>query len=233
MEYFYAPGAAVGLPELPEEEAAHCFRVMRKKRGDEIALLDGKGGRYRAEIKEISKRGCSFSVLEKSVDNPPQFKIGIAIAPTKNASRFEWFLEKATELGVDRIFPIVCRRSERRKWKAERWERILIAAMKQSGRSFLPHLEEQLKFEQALLQNTNSPQRYIAHCEGPLKTNLEKLAKAGLESVVFIGPEGDFHPDEIALALKSDFEEVSLGETRLRTETAGIAAVHILQLINR
>ncbi len=230
MEWFYAPELALGNLELPQSEAHHCLNVLRRQSGDEIAAVDGKGGRYQARIREAGKKRVLLEVLETKQETPsPAISLHIAISPTKNSARYEWFLEKATELGVSIITPLITHRSERRKGQHERWERVILAAMKQSGRSWLPELRSSLTLPD-LISLPALSQRFIAHCAASSREPLWQLVQRSQDALLLIGPEGDFDPEEIALASRAGFIPVHLGHTRLRTETAGISALHILNL---
>ena len=233
MNLFYTPDISGDTWMLPEDESKHVIKVLRLKRGDLIHLTDGKGNLYTSNIKEDHPKRCLLSITETHSEfGKRDYFVQIAIAPTKNSSRFEWFLEKSTEIGVDIISPIICQRSERRQIKTDRLNRVITSAMKQSLKAYHPVLEEQ----QGLGELMNSPlpaERYIAHCGTGERHTLKSLVKPGRSSIVLIGPEGDFSPEEIELAISKGFTPVSLGDSRLRTETAGIAAVHTVSLVNQ
>jgi 16S rRNA (uracil1498-N3)-methyltransferase len=229
---FYTPDIASSF-FLPEEESLHAVKVLRLQQGAEIELLDGKGGMYKARITCPHAKRCEFEILEKFTPflNPP-FHLHIAIAPTKNMDRLEWFVEKATEIGISEISPVICRFSERKAVKHERLEKILISAMKQSKQAFLPKLNEQCSFTDFLKRDI-SGQRFIGHCyEDKEKKYLSALYTPLHDVTILIGPEGDFSPEEVELAVKKDFVPVSLGNTRLRTETAGVVACHTTVLLS-
>jgi 16S rRNA (uracil1498-N3)-methyltransferase len=216
---------------LSAEESKHATKVLRKKEGDILNFTDGKGGFYKAEITIADGRKCRLEIV--STDQKPKqhnYHLHIAIAPTKNMDRYEWFLEKATEIGIDEITPIICSHSERKIIKTERCNRILHSAMKQSLKFHLPKLNEAISLKDFLKQDFEGG-KYIAHCEDGVKTELRKEEKAN-KTTVLIGPEGDFSPTEIELALQNQFKAVSLGKSRLRTETAGLVAVHTINLVN-
>ena len=231
MIQFYAPDIAVS-GELPADEAAHCLRVLRHEVGDEIQVVDGHGGIYRCRIAEISRKGVRTEVLQHHEVRPHWGrKITLAVAPTKNADRMEWLMEKAVEMGVDRVTLLRCARSERREMRGERLRRIMVSAMKQSLKATLPQLEgpvDFMKFIESLEGRKAS--LYVAHCAPELpRRPLVCEPMDAPEIVMLIGPEGDFSPAEIEAALNAGFLAVSLGESRLRTETAALfslAAIH-------
>ena len=214
---------------LSKEESKHATKVLRKKEGDILNFTDGKGGFYKAEITVADTKNCRLQIIS-SEQKPKQhnYHLHIAIAPTKNMDRYEWFLEKATEIGVDEITPIICDHSERKVLKTERCNRILLSAMKQSLKLHLPKLNETITLKDFLKQDFEG-NKYIAHCEDGEKTELRKEEKAN-KTIVLIGPEGDFSPAEIEIALQNQFKTASLGTSRLRTETAGLVAVHTINL---
>ncbi len=213
---------------LEGEEAHHAARVLRKQPGDELFWVDGRGTFYTGRIEAISRKSVQLHILSTRPD-PLQrpFDFHLAIAPTKNIARFEWLLEKAVEVGVEHITPLLCRHSERKQIRRDRLERILVAAMKQSGHARLPVLDDLTPFGKFLsdLQAPGSVQKFIAHCapdEG--KEHLLKRYRPEGDALVMIGPEGDFSPDEVKAARKAGFAPVHLGPSRLRTETAGLVA---------
>ena len=234
--FFYAPEAKT-VNRLTEDEAAHAVRVLRFQKGDNIRLMDGKGSFYRAVITQADKRNCFYEISEE--ESQPriwQQHLHIAMAPTKNIDRTEWFVEKAVEIGVDEITLLNTEFSERKKVNTERLERIIISAMKQSRKPFKTVLNGMTDFN-SFVESTKERGRFICHCYGTdndLEIRERKLLKEQLEkgsdTVVIVGPEGDFSIDEVAFAENHGFQGVSLGESRLRTETAALAAVHIMQL---
>lgn len=232
MQIFYTPDIVVN-PELPEEEAGHCIRVLRLTEGDEILLTDGKGTFYKAAISCAHHKHCKVSILE-SWQQPAlwNFRLHIAVGPTKNMDRMEWFAEKATEIGIDAITCLNCRFSERREIKTARLEKILVSAMKQSQKATLPQLEGMTDFKSFVSQPFDG-RKFIAHCEDGDKTLLKQTYRPGENALVLIGPEGDFSPEEIELALQQGFEPISLGESRLRTETAALVACHTIHILNQ
>lgn len=229
---FYAPDIKENQ-SLPPEEAAHCVRVLRKQIGDELYIADGKGTFYDASIVGMTKSSCEVSILKrietlKSWDN----NIHIAFAPTKNIDRIEWFLEKATEIGCDMFTPLLCRFSERKQLKLERLEKIIISAMKQSQKAYLPILNELTPFNDFVKQPFTC-KKYIAHCyENIKRENLVKIYPKNSDVLILIGPEGDFSEQEVNKALKNNFESISLSNSRLRTETAALVACHVIHVLN-
>lgn len=228
MHQFYQPELQNGLLELSEEEARHAVRVLRLNSGDVIEVSDGRGVCAKAELTEVSKKTCAFRILAQSKEVEPLLP-KIAIAPTKNIDRFEWFLEKAVEIGVSEICPILCSNSERRVLKSDRSEKILLAAMKQSQRNWLPSLHELTPYSD-FIARAKGPM-LIAHCREAEKVNLGAQLESG--SWIMIGPEGDFTVKEIDLAVKKGAKEIDLGKSRLRTETAGILALSVMNYLNK
>ncbi len=231
MHIFYTPNI-LQSNELPQEETQHCVRVLRLKEGDKICLTDGLGYFYLATITVVSPKHCHIQILEKSKqDLPWQNQIHIAMAPTKNMDRNEWFAEKVTEIGINQVSFLNCRYSERREIKPERIEKILISAMKQSQKATLPKLQGMIDFNKFVVQDFDG-QKFIAHCHAEEKTHLANLYQKGEDVLILIGPEGDFSEEEVALAIKHGFQPISLGESRLRTETAALAACHTIHIAN-
>lgn len=232
MHLFYTPDIEKTL-ELPEEEAKHCIRVLRLKEGDEITLTDGKGHFFKASISMITTKRCSVSILEKKQENQPwKGYIHLAMAPAKNMGRNEWFAEKATEIGLNELTFLNCRFSERKVIKTERIDKIIISAMKQSLKAQKPVLNSMIKFSDFVKQSFPG-KKYIAHCYAGEKTYLPHLVTSGEEALILIGPEGDFSEEEVTEAIKQGFIPISLGKSRLRTETAALAACHILNIYNQ
>lgn len=234
MFVFYAPDIDSGKATLSPDESAHCLRVLRLKPGDMVEVIDGRGGYFRAEILEAHPKGCLLGIREALSAAPARTgRIHIAIAPTKNMDRFEWFVEKAVEIGIDEITPLLCKRSERRVLKTDRLEKLVISTMKQAVVVVKPLLHELTPFED-LLRKTSGTEGglFIAHCAENRTGLLQHLCKHGRDATVLIGPEGDFTPEEIKLAIEAGYIPVSLGNNRLRTETAGLAACHTLVLCN-
>jgi len=232
MHLFYAPELKNNTHQLSEEESRHCIKVLRLKKGDYIHLTDGRGVLYRAGIVDEDPRGCRLEIVDHQEEYGKRpFYLHLAIAPTKNIKRFEWFLEKATEIGVDEVTPILCFHSERKYIKTHRMKRILIAAMKQSLKAYLPVLNEMTPFAD-FIKKTSHANRYIAYLDQEQSQPLNKIYPAGEHALILVGPEGDFSEQEVDQAKKEGFQPVKLGESRLRTETAGIAACHSINLLN-
>lgn len=232
MHVFYTPDIQKSN-ELPEEEAQHCTRVLRLNAGDEITLTDGKGYFYKAEITAATNKRCLVAIKETLFQEPTaSCHLHIAMAPTKNMDRNEWFAEKATEIGMDELTFLNCRFSERKVIKTERIEKILISAIKQSLKARLPKLNEMTDFDQFISQEFKG-QKFIAHCYEGEKPLLKNILKPGEDALVLIGPEGDFSEEEVKKATELGFTPISLGKSRLRTETAALVACHTLNLVNQ
>lgn len=232
MQLFYVPDIPGAEVILDETESKHAIRVLRLEKGEKVNVVDGKGGFYVAEIAEANPKKCLLQILEtKREFGKRNFHLHIAIAPTKNNDRFEWFLEKATEIGIGEITPLITERSERKTVNPERLEKILVSAMKQSLKAFLPKLCNPQSFKELLKQPFDG-KKFIAYIEEKQTVHLKNVVDKSDNVLVLIGPEGDFSPDEVKLALQNGFQPVSLGESRLRTETAGVVACHIVNLAN-
>jgi 16S rRNA (uracil1498-N3)-methyltransferase len=232
MHLFFRQDISSDSIQLDREESRHCVKVLRLRKGDSIHLTDGKGNLAEGVIENDSLNGCEVNVTQRSSQkNKRQYKLTVAIAPTKNHDRLEWFVEKATEIGVDEIVPLICSHSERREVKTERLKNISISALKQSQNFFLPEISEAILFEDFIAKKSSS-QKFICSCEVDSNHHLKNVCRPASDCVVLIGPEGDFTQEEIILALKNNFIEVSLGDTRLRTETAGIVACSVVNFIN-
>ena len=231
MALFYVPDIAERW-ELSEEEAAHALRVLRLSIGAELDITDGKGNLYKSVISSIAGKHCYVEAKEV-LPMPKGWNgnIHIAVAPTKNMDRIEWFAEKATEIGLDELTFVNCRFSERKVIKTDRVERIVVSAMKQSLKYCKPAVEEMVDFKKFISQERPG-EKYIAHCYDDDKTLLKDVHQPGCDATVLIGPEGDFSPEEVKLAMEAGYKPVSLGNSRLRTETAALAACHILMLKN-
>ena len=258
MNLFYAPDIAQTL-YLPEEESQHCVKVLRMKAGDRIHIIDGVGGLYEAEILESHPKRTQVSILSEQHEYGRRpFRLHLAVAPTKNIDRFEWFVEKATEIGFDELTPLCCRYSERKVIKPERIEKILVSAAKQSLKAYVPRLNPMTTFKEfiskyaseetecspklgelpkaegcvnsSFLTPHSSP--FIAHCYDHPKQHLLHACPPASDVVVMVGPEGDFSEEEVELALRNSFQAITLGESRLRTETAGIVACHLVTIAN-
>jgi len=232
MHIFYTPELSGKTYILDETESKHCVRVLRLEKGDEITLVDGRGGFFTAEIADPNPKRCAVNVTKSDLNfGQRNFQVHLAIAPTKNMDRIEWFLEKATEIGVSRVTPLLCRHSERKEIKHDRLEKVMISAMKQSLKAYLPQLDELTKFSDFVRQPFEG-QKFIAHCEEQHRELLKNAMIPNKNYLILIGPEGDFSPEEIEMAIAAGFVPVSLGDSRLRTETAGVVACHTFNLLN-
>jgi len=217
---------------MPEEESQHAVKVLRMQAGERIHLINGQGGLFEAEIVNPHAKRCELKILSSMFEfGKRKTHLHIAIAPTKMNERLEWFLEKATEIGVDEITPVICRYSERKEVKQVRLEKILVAAMKQSVKAYLPKLNEASTFDE-LINHSTASQKFIAHCYEENKRMLKEVYTKDSDALILIGPEGDFSPEEIQKAIQVGFIPVSLGNSRLRTETAGVVACHTVNLVN-
>lgn len=231
MSLFYVPTLSTGHV-LPEEESQHAVKVLRLQVGSEITIVDGTGGFYKAKISNPHPKHCSFEITETILEyGKRDYRLHIAIAPTKNIERLEWFIEKATEIGIDEITPIICRYSERKVIKAERLEKIIVSAAKQSVKAYFPKLNPQCTFDE-LLKNQHTSQKFIAHCYDEDKRLLQNEIQKSTDVLILIGPEGDFSMEEVQKSLTLGYIPVSLGNSRLRTETAGVVACCTVSLRN-
>lgn len=229
---FYSPDiATTGM--LSEQESQHAVKVLRLSEGDKLAITDGKGYWYDCTIVQAHHKRCMVEIEQQTL-LPKAWKpyIHLAFAPTKNNDRNEWFVEKATEIGVDRITPLKCDFSERKEIKKERLDKIAVVAMKQSQQCHLPVIDEMTPFD-SFISQAHSASQFIAHCYDEEKRALANVYQHGQDAIVLIGPEGDFSTAEVTQALSNGFVPISLGNTRLRTETACVVAVHTLQVINQ
>ncbi len=233
VKLFYCPDINSDQYRLPDEEARHAVQVLRLNVGDMVQLIDGKGGLYQAELFEVGKKWCSVQILSKKEQyGKRNFSVHLAVALTKHTDRFEWFIEKATELGIEQISPILCDFSERKQLKSERSRAIAISAIKQSYKAYLPDISELMPLSTFLQKSNFQGQKFIAHCYEGEKPHLKNLCQKAENVLVLIGPEGDFSHKEIELAKRFGFLEISLSPARLRTETAALAACHIINLAN-
>jgi 16S rRNA (uracil1498-N3)-methyltransferase len=220
--------------ELPEESSRHIVSVLRMQRGEKLNLTDGKGSRLYCSIIDNHKKHCRVRIETSTSEAPAGRKVAVAISVLKNSSRFEWFLEKVTEIGIQEIMPLICERTEKQKFRSDRMKQILVSAMLQSQQCWLPVLHEPLSFENFFSGDIArlASQKFIAHCIDGEKRDLADLVNDSLPSqIILIGPEGDFTPEEVKLAVDHHFTPVALGETRLRAETAGMVAATILKLL--
>ena len=233
IRYFYVPDAA-RVTELPDEEAVHAVRVLRMTAGDEMMLMDGEGTFYRAQVTLTSQKHCLYEIVESlPQERQWQGRVHLAIAPTKLMDRIEWMTEKAVEVGIDELSFLDCQFSERRSLKLPRIEKIVVSAVKQSRKAYMPQLNDLESFK-TFVKRHSTGRRYIAHCYDEVaRVNLfDELRKgsADEDALVLIGPEGDFSIDEVRMAVEAGFVSVDLGKSRLRTETAGLSAVMMMQL---
>jgi len=235
MHLFYTPDLIAGQShyQLNEEESKHCIRVLRLNQGDQVQLIDGKGGLYTAIIADPHPKRTLLQINSAHQEYQKRdHYLHIAVAPTKNLDRTEWFLEKATEIGIDEISLIICQRSERKEAKVDRLNKIITAAVKQSLKAYHPLLNEAVPLS-GILNRAFSGQKFIAHCEPGEKIDLRSAIEPRGNYLVLIGPEGDFTPTEINEAFKNDFKAITLGNSRLRTETAALEACFEINFLNR
>ncbi|MFN6947287.1 MAG: 16S rRNA (uracil(1498)-N(3))-methyltransferase [Cytophagaceae bacterium] len=231
MQVFYSSDISGELNTLSEEESKHCINVLRHKKDDVISVTDGKGNLYKAKIEEAHPKRCAFSVLEKTTSLEKSYSIHIGFSPTKNIDRTEWFLEKCIELGVDKVSFLLCHHSERKHINPERLQRLAISALKQSLNLRLPELSDMSSF-QDFIHSFSGENGFIAYVDQENNKHLFNEAPKSSNYTILIGPEGDFSPEEVKMALHKGFKAVSLGKSRLRTETAGVVACHCLNLVN-
>ena len=232
LPFFYSDQINTAAQQfiLNEETSKHVVQVLRMQNGERIQLTDGRGNLYTAEIVDDNRKKCGLKILSCSLQPFASKKVTIAISLVKNSTRFEWFLEKATEMGVSEIIPLICNRTEKQHFRQDRMKNILVSAMLQSQQTWLPVLQEPTKFS-TYINIPCAAKKFIAHCEpGQPKTELSAYHPLS-DAIILIGPEGDFNMDEIELALQNNFLPVALGNTRLRTETAGVAAAALLCLV--
>ncbi|RTL11880.1 MAG: 16S rRNA (uracil(1498)-N(3))-methyltransferase [Flavobacteriaceae bacterium] len=233
MQLFYNPDIKQGDITFffDKEESKHIVKVLRKKENDKIFITNGLGFLFESEIILASEKKCEVKITKEIFQEPDKFYTHIVVAPTKMNDRLEWFLEKATEIGIHEITPIICDHSERKVYKIDRAEKIIQAAMKQSLHYYLPKINEPISFAQFVKSNSDG-QKFIAHCEETDKKSFKNEVKKDEKIIILIGPEGDFSTKEINLAIENHFIPVTLGNTRLRTETAALVACHTIALIN-
>lgn len=233
MQLFYHPqlDQSVTLFTFPEEESKHIVRVLRKKVGDQLMVTNGKGHLFETEIISAEPKRCKAQVVSYKKKHQKMHWFHMAVAPTKTNDRYEWFLEKATEIGVNEITPIFCEHSERKTVKKERLEKVIQAAMKQSLRTYLPQLNDPVRLDD-FLKKEHKGLLFIAHCEDDEKMDLKRRVAPDKDITILIGPEGDFSRNEIQTAYEKGFLPVSLGESRLRTETAALVACTTVNMIN-
>lgn len=247
MIRFYAPEIQTTLT-LPEADSGHAVRVLRLRAGDELQAVDGRGNLFRCRLLDENHRHAAVEILEMTPLPPVwDYQLTVLVAPTKNMDRMEWLVEKATEIGFDRLVLLLCDHSERRTVKTERLEKVAVSAMKQSHKAYKPAIVEMTPLKNFLREESGSQSRFIAHCFEPeegtdaaspachlsQRNFLSDLLRPDADAVVLIGPEGDFSLQEIETALAEGWQPVSLGESRLRTETAALVAVHLMRLAKR
>ncbi len=235
MQLFYNPNISENLKEITfdKEESRHIIKVLRMKAGDTFKITNGKGSFFDAQILNDNPKGCLVKIISEEKQPPLPYQLHLAVAPTKLNDRYEWFLEKATEIGITEITPIICDHSERKTIKPERYEKIVQSAMKQSLKAFMPRLNEAISFKEFIADKSASKAvKCIAHCEETDKKSLKSVLLPKEKYLILIGPEGDFSIEEINIAKKAGFIPVALGESRLRTETAAIVACHSVAFVN-
>lgn len=233
MQLFYNQDITEDTSQIifSKEESKHIVKVLRKTQGDLLHITNGLGWLFTAKLSVADIKNCVALIIEKKEQQKKTYQVHLAVAPTKMNDRYEWFLEKATEIGVDTITPIICSNSERKIVKSERFEKILQAAMKQSLSCYLPKIHDMMSFNE-FVTLPHSGQKFIAHCEETDKKSLKSEIIPNKDITILIGPEGDFSVKEIDLALDYQFIPVTLGSTRLRTETAAIVACHSIAFVN-
>ena len=234
MQLFYNPEISESAENFffDREESKHIIKVLRKKEGDNLFVTNGLGYLFKTEITLASDSKCQVKIVSSEKSDPLKYKLHLAVAPTKMNDRFEWFLEKATEIGIAEITPIICDHSERKIIKTDRFDKIILSAMKQSLQYYLPKLNEPISFKDFIKQQKNEGFKLIAHCEETDKKSLKEILKPNENVTILIGPEGDFSEKEINLALENNYIPVTLGNTRLRTETAAVVACHSVVFAN-
>ena len=232
MNLFYTPDIISGIYTFNEEESRHCKMALRLREGDLVHLTDGRGKLYEALIIDSRSKLVTVEVVSL-LDNVGQrnYRLHMAVAPTKNIDRFEWFLEKATEIGIDEITPLICEHSERRQLRTDRLNKVITSAVKQSLKAYHPVLNEMMDFRKFITKH-GEEQLFIAHLDESNPVHLKQVYLRGSDAIILIGPEGDFSNEEISSALHTGYQCVSLGNSRLRTETAAVAACHSLYLLN-
>jgi len=235
MQLFYNSEISTNnqIVTFNKEESRHIVKVLRMKEGDIFKITNGKGSFFTAEIVEAIPKGCTVKIISEEKVKPLPYQLHLAVAPTKLNDRYEWFLEKATEIGISQITPIICDHSERKVIKPERYQKIIHSAVKQSLKAYVPTLNEAVSFKEFInATNKSSALKCIAHCEEDNKKSLKTVLQPKKEILILIGPEGDFSSEEIMYAKQAGFIPVALGESRLRTETAAVVACHSVAFIN-
>ncbi|MEZ0006389.1 16S rRNA (uracil1498-N3)-methyltransferase [Flavobacterium sp. 28YEA47A] len=234
MQLFYNPTITADTETFffDKEESKHIVKVLRKKEGDNLYVTNGLGFLFKTEIALASDSKCLVKIIASEKGEATNYQLHLAVAPTKMNDRFEWFLEKATEIGISEITPIICEHSERKIVKTDRFDKIILSAMKQSLHYYLPKLNKPVSFKDFIKQQKNESLKLIAHCEETQKKSLKETVKPNQDVTILIGPEGDFSEKEIKLAMENNYIPVTLGNTRLRTETAAVVACHSVVFIN-
>lgn len=233
MQLFIGSELDSGNLFLTEEESWHCVKVLRKKTGDILSVIDGNGNFYSGKIVGDNPKKIILSIESKETKTPSRnYKLHLAIAPTKNIDRIEWFIEKAVEIGVDEISFLLCKNSERKILKIDRMQKIVESAVKQSVQFYIPKVNDLIAYTKFIEQQTSYQTKLIAHCQTPNLPFLSKVIEPQQDSLLLIGPEGDFTIDEVNLAKSIGFQEISLGNTRLRTETAALYAVNVFSVLS-
>ncbi|MCP2044530.1 16S rRNA (uracil(1498)-N(3))-methyltransferase [Pontibacter sp. HSC-36F09] len=232
MHLFYTPDISSDIYTLAEDESKHCTRVLRLHQGDTVYLVDGRGGRYTAIIQDAHQKRCQLQIIDKQLEyGKLPYYVHIAVAPTKNMDRIEWFVEKAVEIGVSAITFLECEHSERKQLRLDRIEKIAVSAMKQSQKGYLPFLNELTPF-QRFIKTCIPEDTFIAHLEDDATKSIKDHYKPNRQHCILIGPEGDFSITEIAAAYEAGIKPVTLGQSRLRTETAALVACHTLHVLH-
>ncbi len=237
MQLFYAPNITPPHYTLSEEESKHCIRVLRMSQGDTLHITDGRGNLFCCRITDANPKRCSVEVVETTAEyGRLPYSLTIAISPPKSIERYEWFLEKATEVGICEVIPIITAHSERRQVKRERDEKIITSAMKQSLKAYHPTLHEAMSFKELISRESGAELKFIAHCGEAVCADgfayLPSVLKAEQSVEILIGPEGDFSPEEVKAAVANGYREITLGSQRLRTETAALTAVIMVNIVN-
>jgi 16S rRNA (uracil1498-N3)-methyltransferase len=233
MKRFYSASVQNNIALLEGSEKEHCIKVLRTQIGETVEVVDGKGNVFEGQLSSSEKLTATLTIIKKLAIQAILPAISVGICIPKNPSRWEWFLEKSTEIGVNKIMPIISKRSEKPTIRKDRNEQIILAAFKQAGQLYLPQLAQPIAFEKFIQTSEfNFAKKFIAHCEENERTFLADKYKKGEEAIVLIGPEGDFTSEEIKLAVQKGFEPISLGNSRLRVETAGVVAVGMINWLN-
>ena len=234
MHYFFVPEIHGSHCILDTEESRHCVKVLRLQKGEQVQLTDGKGNMYKAEVEEPSAKACVLKIIETHSEPAPTWNLSVAIAPTKNIARIEWLVEKLTEIGIAEFLPFISHHSERRILKTDRLAKIAVEAMKQSGRTYLPKINELVSYKELLNASKDfKGQKFILHCIEKEKQSLNQSYKKGGNALILVGPEGDFNNNEVEEAIGNGFTPITLGNVRYRTETAALVAACTLHTLNQ